>query len=570
MHFSRRPLVFVVRALASLSIVHGAVACSVSRDEVAPGSLDSTRLSSRSGWTASASPTGEGPSRAIDGDLGTRWSTGRGMRPGDYFQLDLDACYEVNRVVMDSGSSVGDQARGYEIYVSNDGVTWGSTASVGVGTTQRVDASFSPVAGSHVKIVQTGSSGSWWSLHELEIYGAKCGHEPTPEIPRDRWTNASAISSSDEDDVRHAFDGDPSTRWSTGHPMRDGDWFQVNLGDCFDLDRIIMDSARSPNDYARGYQVFVSNDGVSWGSPAAAAAATGTPVDVSFPARTGRWLRIVQTGSSDAWWWSLHELHAFGRASSACGSAQPPPVVPPTATARLRVATWNVRYGTNRWESFAVPAQIELMKALDADVVMLQESEHDDAYLQGLRSVRSTWTRAGGTMPIFSRLPIAGGENRYIGRNSWGDSGRWATRADVLVGEKAVSIFNTHLDIAPNPCGSTAYHVDNRDAFLAFTRETSGPKVLGGDLNAWSWSPEGCDYQRDTLSGFAAYYANACTDVGRSESECNEYVTFHNENGVRWRPDHLYRNAAVRFLSYTVQDSSLSDHKPVIVDIEVP
>jgi len=71
-----------------------------------------------------------------------------------------------------------------------------------------------------------------------------------------------------------------------------------------------MDSAGSTNDYAHGYQVNLSTDGVNWGSPVATGAGTAALVTVTFPAQNARYIRVTQTGSSSSWW-SIAEFNAY-------------------------------------------------------------------------------------------------------------------------------------------------------------------------------------------------------------------------------------------------------------------
>ena len=83
---------------------------------------------SRSGWTGTASPLSASypPAKMLDGDLATKYSSGRSLRPGDYFSINMGAPQTFNRIVMNSGTSTCDYARGYEVYVSSDGANWGS------------------------------------------------------------------------------------------------------------------------------------------------------------------------------------------------------------------------------------------------------------------------------------------------------------------------------------------------------------------------------------------------------------------------------------------------------------
>jgi beta-glucosidase-like glycosyl hydrolase len=122
----------------------------------------------------------------------------------------------------------------------------------------------------------------------------------------------SATASADDggDVAARMLDGDPGTRWSSGTPMADGQFVTVDMGTPQSIDEITMDSGPSTNDYARGYQVFLSIDGSSWGAPVATGVGTGPLITVSFTARQARYIKVVQTGASSSWW-SIAEFKAY-------------------------------------------------------------------------------------------------------------------------------------------------------------------------------------------------------------------------------------------------------------------
>ncbi|WP_425269760.1 discoidin domain-containing protein [Kitasatospora cineracea] len=129
-------------------------------------------------------------------------------------------------------------------------------------------------------------------------------------LPRTGWS-ASASATGGGDVPANMLDGSAGSRWSSGTPMASGQSVTVDTGAVRPLARITMDSAGSANDYARGYQVFLSSDGVTWGSPVATGSGTGALVTVDFPARNARYVKVVQTGTSSSWW-SITEFNAYG------------------------------------------------------------------------------------------------------------------------------------------------------------------------------------------------------------------------------------------------------------------
>ena len=129
----------------------------------------------RSAWTASASSTEGGGSvaNAIDGKLGTRWSSGSAQTAGQWFQIDLGSAQTFDRITFDAGSSVNDHARGYQVLVSDNGTDWSNQTALasGVGSSSLIDVRLStPVTHRYIRIVQTGTSPYWWSIAELNVY----------------------------------------------------------------------------------------------------------------------------------------------------------------------------------------------------------------------------------------------------------------------------------------------------------------------------------------------------------------------------------------------------------------
>lgn len=120
-------------------------------------------------WTATASHNGTRAARALDGDLGTRWDTGTGQASGQWFQVDLGSSRTFDEIELDQGSSGGDWPRGYQVQVSNDGISWSSSVATGVGTSNVTTIGFASQTARYFRITQTGSSGPYWSIHELSV-----------------------------------------------------------------------------------------------------------------------------------------------------------------------------------------------------------------------------------------------------------------------------------------------------------------------------------------------------------------------------------------------------------------
>lgn len=118
----------------------------------------------------------------------------------------------------------------------------------------------------YMKIVQTGEADKWWSVAELNVFNYGTGKQKPLEP--NNWT-ATASSTAGGESTQAMLDGNMDTRWSTGSEQKKGDFVVLDLGTEQSFDQIVMDSGRSHDDFAKGYEVYVSNDGENWGSPVA-------------------------------------------------------------------------------------------------------------------------------------------------------------------------------------------------------------------------------------------------------------------------------------------------------------
>ena len=140
-------------------------------------------------------------------------------------------------------------------------------------------------------------------------------------------------------EIEKALDGDLSTRYTSGRPQRPGELIKISSknGSATEITRIVMDSTGSPNDAAVSWAVREGVlDGNTFedvpGRVLASGTSTGAIIDARLPevAGNGRTLFIEQTGTSNRFWWSIHELSLFdspapGTPTTAPRRATPPP-----------------------------------------------------------------------------------------------------------------------------------------------------------------------------------------------------------------------------------------------------
>ncbi|MET3806150.1 beta-glucosidase-like glycosyl hydrolase [Nakamurella sp. UYEF19] len=150
----------------------GAAAVSTIADSIAARVGAHGRVDYVGPWTITPFATasaGDAASNMLDGQLASRWTSGTPMVPGQSLVIDMGATQAIDQISMDSGTSVGDYARGYEIRLSGDGATWGRPVAAGTGTGPQTTASFPSASARYVEVVQTATNSSWWSIAELNV-----------------------------------------------------------------------------------------------------------------------------------------------------------------------------------------------------------------------------------------------------------------------------------------------------------------------------------------------------------------------------------------------------------------
>ncbi|NOX22654.1 MAG: cellulase family glycosylhydrolase [Actinobacteria bacterium] len=240
------------------------------------------------------------PGAGIDGDITSAWTTGTDQVPGQTYTLDLGSAMAVNKVLFDSGSDYpNDYPATYEISASTDGTSWTKVGS-GYGTNRITTEDFwTSTWMRYLRITQTGSKSNWWAISEVAVTTSN-------SFDRTGWT----LSSSPSGTTANMVDDDLSTRWTTNAPQANGQYVQVDFGAQVTFNNVVMDTQKntsSETDYPRNYTVAVSDNGTSWTT---VATETGTfkATTVNFPAASGRYLKITQTGASGSWW-SIGELN---------------------------------------------------------------------------------------------------------------------------------------------------------------------------------------------------------------------------------------------------------------------
>jgi hypothetical protein len=134
--------------------------------------------------TSSIEGTGLEGSKAVDGNINTRWASVEDVDP-QWIRIDLGASYNVNRVKIVWEAAY---ATAYQVQVSANGSTWTTIKSVTGNTTLTNDWTSLTGTGRYVRIKGTARGTTYgYSIYEVEVYGSAAGRlsieeESTPSV----------------------------------------------------------------------------------------------------------------------------------------------------------------------------------------------------------------------------------------------------------------------------------------------------------------------------------------------------------------------------------------------------
>jgi endonuclease/exonuclease/phosphatase family metal-dependent hydrolase len=255
--------------------------------------------------------------------------------------------------------------------------------------------------------------------------------------------------------------------------------------------------------------------------------------------------------------------------------------VPAGRMVDLRVATYNIAAGAGADGRFDVERQIEAMRALDADIIGLQEVDvtwHARSQWRDL----ATEIAAGLGMYVFfgpiydldppaegqprrrfgnallSRYPILQAENHWITRlstqvpNPVPEPAPGFPEIVVNVRGALVHVYGTHLDFRGDPA---VRHLQVADMLGIMAEDRGRRQILLGDLNA---RPDAVE-----LAPLWAHLADAWL-VGGSGPE----MTYPASAPDR-RIDYVTVSARIAVRAARVPPTLASDHLPVVADLTV-
>ena len=402
----------------------------------------------KTGWSAKASDQSPYPTdvlaNMIDGSTDTRYSSGTAQSPGQWVEVDMGQEQTFDTVALNAGGSTGDYARSADVYVSSDGNAWTRVAAIQSDGQQVEAVTFTPQTARYIKVINTGSSGNWWSIAELNVYSGGSAN-PVYGVPLSTaaWTaTASNTSPWPNDALRNMLDGDLTTRYSSGASQASGQWVEVDMGQAQNFDTLVINSGSSASDYARSADVYVSSDGSSWTK--VAAITTGQPLEVaSFATQTARYIKVVNTGSAGSWW-SIAEFTVYagpvsGDQLSRAGwnaTASNSSPWPNDALTNMLDGDIDTRYSSGASQASGQWIEVDLGQAQKFDTLELDSGSSVNDYARSLdiyvSSDGNTWTEvaslaAGQPVEVAS---FATQTARYVKVLNTGSVGNWWSIAE--------------------------------------------------------------------------------------------------------------------------------------------
>lgn len=230
-----------------------------------------------------------------------------------------------------------------------------------------------------------------------------------------------------------------------------------------------------------------------------------------------------------------------------------PALQPAPEQTRLRVLTWNLHY-----DSHQAPGVEDTLRALDADLVLLQETNADwQARLGGLYP-HELWTpgpNRGGGVAVLSRLPVELlAEHRVV------DALFPAQRLAVGTGFGEIQVLNLHLQ-APFaergglPVGFFTTKATRKEE-VAQLLELGVPDLACGDLNANEREPSLQQFEDHGMVSALPEFAP-------------QQRTWHGpgELPMVWRIDHCMVGPSLQATEADVLKVGPSDHWPLVVGL---
>jgi hypothetical protein len=209
-----------------------------------------------------------------------------------------------------AGETGGAGATGGAIAPGSAGAA-GGTAGVtgGTGGLAGAQAGAGPAPGTAGATVDAGAGGTLGTAGASPPDAAIEAPPPTPYSAAQWKPTASITAAGTADLPPNAFDGNITTRWTTGRPQTGDETFLIDMGVSQSVGRVVIDDTTNPMDFPAAYALEISTNNTTFTS---VKTGTGTTVtDIQFVPAMARYVRVRQTGTTPVDWLSIDEIRIY-------------------------------------------------------------------------------------------------------------------------------------------------------------------------------------------------------------------------------------------------------------------
>jgi endoglucanase len=261
--------------------------------------------------TSSIEGAGMEGSKAVDGNLSTRWASAETAT--EWITVDLGASYAVNRVKITWEAAY---AANYVIEISSDNNNWTPLRTVTGNTALVNDYAGLSGSGRYVRVYNTVRGLPYgYSIYELEVYGSLVTN-PVSNLALNKSVTTSSVEAAGLEGGK-AVDGNATTRWASAETALA--WIAVDLGGTYSISRVKITWEAA---YGKDYVIETSNDGNTWSTLKPVAGNTTLVNDHTGLSGTARYVRINATVRGTEWGYSIYELEVYGTATAAARTTE--------------------------------------------------------------------------------------------------------------------------------------------------------------------------------------------------------------------------------------------------------
>lgn len=233
-------------------------------------------------WRAEASHNASSALLAIDGDLGSFWSSQVAQAPGMWFRVNLGEPHLIDSLAFRSPGQ--GHPSGYTVRVSSDGAEWRTVGGIARDNARDVVVYFAPYAVLYAQVDLLSPGAAEWMIGDVQIH-------PTPP-----WNATASVNSETAPNV---IDNHAATAWVT-ETQTPHTWFQLDLGRIESVSGLKMVPPQDEN--PAGYRVSVWNHQAGGWQKVAERTNNAEPINISFAPLQTQYINIQLLQASDKPW----------------------------------------------------------------------------------------------------------------------------------------------------------------------------------------------------------------------------------------------------------------------------